>query len=391
AGLMPLTFPEYGFLGFKCKLLFESLASNGRVTTLVEECKLNGLLEIQDKEARKNRIDSILKEGNYEFSEEDKQRFSECIEGIVFINPAMQKKINETNTLANELKHLQVAKQCQPSDPAAKLQKALTMFSDPKTPITFPANKRQEAIVMYNHMSQLFDDYNQEALTGKHLPIDKRDFLNAFRKQYCTVGSNNALRLLSGLFPIVLLRMAWRELRLSNLPVIGDQSPYNRDRIHASQEKDVLLRYQLLGLVTNMSYAFMNLLNRVIKFSVGVIPYTAIRIAYARDPEGGVARINQLGKSLDDTIGLQNLLSRTVPFARTRARMAGAAHEVSSYCDVVAAGKAALGNVEKNTAQAVTIRSVENAKPLRIVESKLTVLKPEVNNPENPSAPRFGA
>jgi hypothetical protein len=163
--------------------------------------------------------------------------------------------------------------------------------------------------------------------------------------------------LLTGIFPLSTIRVVWRQLRLSAWSPIGDTSAYNRDRIKASQEKDIVLRYQWLGIITSVGYAVMNLVNRVVKFTLGICLYLMIHAAGVLSSQGlssdwAKATTSRMRKWLDEHIVLQDALS-TLPGIRAvfdyfRRRTVAAAHVASDYADVFGAGSGVMQALRDN-------------------------------------------
>lgn len=372
-GVMPFTAIEYGFLGFKTLLVLDSMTSSGKskahltdLQWMIQEFKQKEILDPnKSAETRENEIRNILKHcKSAEFKDPKNIKeiisvVNQTIEQMPLVRQNiehMTQQITEEREAISALINDDVDENSftNPNNSFEKLQQAIKIFSDPDTPITFPADKRREAIQCYNHLNALFDAYNQDVKKGKyagHQLIPKEDYLQAFRNRHCSTGSNNFVRLLS-FYPGYPIRFLWRTAQVAFNP-----TPYVKDKIQASKEKDVVLRHQWTAIFKNAGYTFINLINKSTKAIVGFIPAIGIigqeiiknirRAASGKetiDFEHMSLRLQILGRWLDKNISIQNEL----PTTELRSRVGEAAHATSNYNDLQEAGVKVNHRLQEN-------------------------------------------
>jgi hypothetical protein len=389
-GIMPLTSIAYGILGFKVVLLLESMASAGAlqvtktsVSLLLAEIKSQRLLDVSDASVREKLLLNTLHRHHIK-DEEHIARFNQAIQDTIQqhsdvknIHQAAQQDVKALQDILERIKN----KPPKARSPLQKIKKIMRMLSDPETPLTFSRNKRRDAIQFYNYASQLFDEHN--ATAPKDQQLSKKILLNAFRNRFCSRGSHNLLRMLSfypGNIPIP-FRYLWRQAQL-----FFNNTPYVRDKIQASKEKDVVLRHQWIAVFKGSSYAFMNLVNRTLKLVVGIIPtciiltmgvlqktHALLREIITGRPYPTPAiktRLMVLGRFLDAWISIANQL----PTHTLRQRGARAAHTASTYSDVQHAGKHILTQIKHIEAE--TANATHNAPSTQRILKKLHTQQP---------------
>lgn len=396
-GMMPFTTLEYGFLGYKTMLLANSMMENGKpiaspreTAQLMDVLKQSKILEVDEKDKDKNadeikasrneKITTVLKNMNHPVFSKDDFILKMQNHITLFLEkdrPVLEKEVNTTMDKINKEKALwdkiiqnESNKIQEPLNSCQKLERAITMLSDKDMPCAF--TQKREAIQYYNALSKAFDEYNQDVSNGKypcHNAIPKEDFLRAFRNKHISEGSNNLARMLS-FYPGYPFRYLWREIQLKINP-----TPYVKDKIQASREKDRVLRNDWIAIVKMSAYNFMNLINKAVKATIGALPTMGIiglgvitnigrRLSgKALDFTSMQVQLQKLGRTLDN-IAIQNLL----PWSKSREQFARAIHESSRYDDLVAEGSKVSQRLSHNQSQEKEIK--DRAKVMKEVSNK---------------------
>jgi hypothetical protein len=389
-GLLPLTTLEYGALGFKSMKLIDDMTLNGKKSfkpgafeALIRACREEGILALPSIDERENALKAIFQRPDLDnklWTPAMQAAFLVCVEDTVKNKTSIAQaresgvgavdRLLSTTAILEEVKNTHLTR-VKPNS-YQQLQKAIQMLGDPETPLTFPPEKRPEAIKMYAQLNTIFDTYNDDVNNGKypgHHPIPKTDFLHAFRNKYCTKGSNNFMRMLS-FYPGYPFRFAWRQFRLGHI-IPFTPSAFVKDKINASREKDLVLRHQWTAMLRGPAYAFVNLVNKSVKAVVAVVlapvtlvmgsaygvynqakkalgfPSTNVTLKSWFEALGrglDVININKLAPSMDRiNQALPGLIKLT-----GRARVAAAAHAASNYDDVIDAGKKVMHRIQSN-------------------------------------------
>ncbi len=396
AGIMPLTALEYGFLGYKTLLWMNSMTLDGKPTvtpretaTLLETLKKEKILSIKDEVKRNEKIDLILSgmsNGSLS-STAFKANFKQYIHNFITKErPKLKEKIDSIQDATQKeraqwdaILQAQSSKAHDQMNSCERLERAIAMLSDKDLPCAFV--KKSEAIQYYNQLSRTFDEYNKDVAAGKyphHKIIPKEDFLRAFRNKHISTGSNNLLRLLS-FYPGYPLRFLWREAQLRLNP-----SPYVVDKIQSSRTKDAVLRSDWIAIAKMSAYNFTNLLNKVIKATVGALPTVAIIVGI-----GGKAvftniwkgrfdqpidfrpmsiRLQRLGRFLDN-IAIQD----SMPWSSQRVNFSKEVHDSSRYDDLISEGQKMSKRLQHNIKPAAVSVSATASSGLGLSTSSRTI------------------
>ena len=336
-GTIPLTGLEYGFLGLKFAMLMHSMLSGSHaeqnteahqklaqacsetqfLAQVLKACEYNKLLQESNEATRNKQFQKILghllndtireKKLTHAFTTSELVAFREAL--TEQISPAIQQFLqNKTQEdiadAQNELHDGELPKNrlrklladnhpktppktaCPPERELAEahqaLQEAIEMVCDEKTPLVFANDRLKEANKFYDHLDQLFNNYNHQLQQRRRadLCIDKRDFLALFYNKYCYQGSNNLLRSLI-FFPIPLpfppfvvpvyaLVVLFRETK--RLFARWFNKPSIEHQIEKSYNKDLVLLYQVAAIVARTMYA----MNRAISYSLRAITATVL-------------------------------------------------------------------------------------------------------------------
>ena len=346
-GVWLLASPEYMLLAYKPLIILNDLIKEGKAPWTATEaekffiaCMDAEILKIEDPVKRKNQTETLFKRFNL-LDEGFKQMTLMHLEHtyvaknilktrVKMHQAATEKDIDEIKTI---VAHGQKSKKA--TTPDEQLTKAMQMLGDPDTPLTFSPAQRDDAILFYNHLSQLFDDYN-ESIKDKPgcFPLPKADYLLAFRNKFCPTGRHIGAGLMRQLsaYPGYPFRWLARELQL----LIYKDSPFVIDTIHARREEDIILWRAWGAMALQTTYAFMHLFNKGIKFFVWA-PLALYSVTKAiLTGKNKETALEKSGRWVDDHVRIDEV---TLPHNRLKGRTSGAAHTASDYNDIRAASR----------------------------------------------------
>ena len=355
-GLMPLTTPEYGFLSYKLIKIVEDLTKEGKSSFSPTEFEKFAhafidakVLDMGDAELRDAEINKILKHFNVTdeatgllIKKHVNETFTQKDKIKERVNVEKEKALNEIAQIKTVLDNAPQHKT--PKTPYEKLSKAIQMLGDTDAPLTFSPAQRDDAILFYNHLNQLFDDYNASI---KDKPgciyIPKEDYLLAFRNKFCPTGRHLGAGLIRQLsvYPGYPFRWLAREVQLQ----LYKDSPFVVDTIHARREEDIVLWREWGAMASQSTYAAFHLLNKAIKFCVWtpLALYNTTMAAF-NGTESSVA-LEKAGRWVDEHVRLDEV---SLPQSNLKGRTSRASHTASDYNNVREASQVLRGRLELN-------------------------------------------
>lgn len=401
-GTIPLTGLEYGFLGLKFAMLMHSMVSGSHaeqdteahqklaqacsetqfLTKLLNACEYNKLLKEPNEPARNKNFQKILghllketlrtQQLTHAFTTSELVAFRKALTEQVspaiqqFLHNKTQEEIADAQNDLQDGEHpknklrklladnhpktppkIECSSEMALVEAHRALLEAIEMASDEKTSLIFANDRLKEANKFYDHLDQLFNNYNHQLQKRRRadLCIDKRDFLDLFYNKYCYQGSNNLLRSLiffpiplpfpPYVFPAYLLVVLFRETK--RLCARWFNKPSIEHQVEKSYSKDVVLLYQFAAIIARTLYAInrsisysLRAITAVVLFSIGFIPFILYQgfVAGANAAGGGEPVLSMTWKSFFnqiDTLCCMIALHRAFPIGFARPLYARAA------------------------------------------------------------------
>jgi hypothetical protein len=390
------------FLGYKSIMITHDLSKQGKapfkedkIREFVRACNNAKFFDEVDLTKRTKKMENIL--DNFKVEEKaTRAYYIEAMEAIYanksLVNHAVQaaaKELNHNNFCENSNPH---SPSKESSDPYTQLKEAIDMVADPDAPITFNPEQRDDAIKFYNHLSHLFDKYNQMADENNLLLIPKEDFLLAFRNKNCPTGRHigaGVVRLLSA-YPLLL---PFRALARTAQKRMYRNSPFVQDTIKARREEDIALWREWPAALLQSGYSFSNI---TYKATIKPLIWGA-RFAYFSiieklfyDAHSSLEIIAEReGRWVNEHIRFQVVVDAlantkayaalgrlyrgmslsTINLGNIRARTAMAAHHASNYDEVGEAAAVIIKRLEKNK-ENPKLRTLELLNKSNIIRKK---------------------